>query len=99
MRKEARGTKPGSLIFIGEQKTAQVTVNVMQYDREDLVEKSAVSIEEALSMIDDRHMTWINVFGLHDTGLLSKIGERLNVDELMLEDMLNTDHRTRYHCR
>jgi magnesium transporter len=96
MRKEARGTKPGSLIFIGEQKTAQVTVNVMQYDREDLVEKSAVSIEEALSMIDDRHMTWINVFGLHDTGLLSKIGERLNVDELMLEDMLNTDHRTRF---
>lgn len=96
LRQGSRGTKPGSLIFIGEQRTEEVTVNVMQYDRTELVEKKDVSIDEALSMIDDRQMTWINVFGLHDTGLLSKIGERLSVDELMLEDMLNTDHRTRF---
>lgn len=96
MRLGARGTKPGSLIFIGDQKTEKVSVNVMQYDRTELEEKGELSIEEALSMIDDRHMTWINIFGLHETELLLRIGEKLHVDELMLEDMLNTDHRSRF---
>ncbi len=96
MRQSAKGTKPGSLIFIGDQKTEQVTVDVMRYDRTNLEEKEASSIDEALSMIDDQHMTWINIFGLHETDLFLKIGERLHVDELMLEDMLNTDHRPRF---
>lgn len=96
MQRGARGTKPGSLIFIGDQKTERVSVNVMQYDRTELEEKKDVTIEEALSMINDTHMTWINVFGLHETELLMRIGEKLNVDELMLEDMLNTDHRSRF---
>jgi magnesium transporter len=96
MRLGARGTRPGSLIFIGDQKTEKVIVNVMQYDRTDLEERTGVPIEEALSMINDRHMTWINIYGLHETELLMRIGERLNVDELMLEDMLNTDHRSRF---
>jgi magnesium transporter len=96
LRQGARGTRPGSLIFIGEQRTEEVTVNVMQYDRTELVEKTKVPIEEALSMINDRYMTWINIYGLHDTDLLMRIGEHRKVDELMLEDMLNTDHRSRF---
>lgn len=96
LRQGARGTRPGSLIFIGEQRTEEVTVNVMQYDRTELVEKTKVPIEEALSMINDRYMIWINIYGLHDTDLLMRIGEHRQVDELMLEDMLNTDHRSRF---
>jgi magnesium transporter len=96
MRLGSKGTKPGSLIFLGDKKTEQVTVNVMRFDRIELEEKIEVSIDDALAMIDDQHMTWINIFGLHDTGIMSKIGELLHVDELTLEDMLNTDQRSRF---
>ncbi len=95
MRLGARGTKPGSLIFIGEQKTEQVSIQVMKFDRTMLSEETPGTIEEALGMIEDGYMTWINIFGLHDTELVRSLGEQLNIDELMLEDILNTDHRTR----
>jgi len=96
LRPGAKGTKPGSLIFIGEQKTEEISIGVMKYDRTELEEVQPESIEEALGMIGERAMTWINIFGLHDTDLIRRLGEQMKIDELMLEDILNTDHRTRF---
>ncbi|MEZ5000418.1 MAG: CorA family divalent cation transporter [Bacteroidales bacterium] len=44
-------------------------------------------------MVSPDKVTWINIDGLHDTTLLSEIGERFRVPNLAMEDILNTDHR------
>jgi magnesium transporter len=88
-----KGAKPGSLIFVGEQQTDQVVIRVMQYDSKSLEEMEVDTIEQALAMINDRSMTWINIFGIHDPEVLAKLGTRFDIDVLLLEDMMNTDHR------
>ncbi|MEX0988069.1 MAG: magnesium/cobalt transporter CorA [Bacteroidales bacterium] len=95
-RSFSKGTKPGSLILIGKQQTEQVIIRVMQYDRNGLVEKETETIDEALSMINENELTWINIYGIHDPEVISTLGERLNVDSLILEDIMNTDHRPKY---
>jgi magnesium transporter len=95
-RSGARGTQPGSLILIGEQQTDRIEISVMKYDAKVVVEKPVNSIEEAMEMIGDSYMTWINIFGIHDTKLISSLGEKLEINNLVLEDILNTDHRPRY---
>lgn len=88
-----KGAKPGSLIFVGEQQTDRVVIRVMQYDANQLEEKEVDTIEEALSLINDSNMTWINIFGIHDPEVIAALGARFNIDLLLLEDMMNTDYR------
>ncbi len=88
-----KGAKPGSLIFVGEQQTERVVIKVMQYDENHLEEKEVETIDQALSLINENSMTWINVFGIHDPDVMIALGNRFDTDVLLLEDMMNTDHR------
>lgn len=94
-RAASKGTRPGTLIFIGEKRTEEVIINVMQFDAENLNETSTATIAEALSLIGGGKMTWINIFGLHDIGMIEELGKTLGLDNLLIEDFLNTDHRPR----
>ncbi|MDY0045213.1 MAG: magnesium/cobalt transporter CorA, partial [Syntrophales bacterium] len=49
--------------------------------------------EESLDFIDASTVTWINIDGLHDTGLIEKIGSNLGIHSLVLEDVLHTTQR------
>ncbi len=95
-RTASKGEAPGSLILIGEQKIDKVRIRVMSYDKEKLDEAECETLEEAFSFIDAGKMTWINIDGLHDPEIISTIGSRFDVPLLLLEDIMNTDHRPKY---
>ena len=40
-----------------------------------------------------KSVTWIDVAGLADLKAITAIGERFDLHPLLLEDVLNTDHR------
>jgi magnesium transporter len=54
------------------------------------------SIDDALSMISKRNMTWINIYGVHDPEVIGILGTRLGIDLLMQEDLMNTGHRPKF---
>jgi magnesium transporter len=95
-RGKAQGQVPGSLVFIGNQKMEKPIIQIMQYNVDHLVEKNISSIEEAYSMLNPSGVNWINIYGLHDMELISKLGELFNIPPLFLEDMVNTDQRPKY---
>ncbi len=92
-RGSVKGARPGSLILIGEQHSEQVEINVMQYDQNTLTEKKVESIDAALSMAGEEKLTWINIYGVHDPEVIAALGKQLDIDNLLLEDMMNTGHR------
>ena len=92
-RYASKGQVAGSLIFIGEQKIEKVRIRVMIIDTETLEEKECSSISEAISLVDPDKMTWINIDGLHDPELFSEIGKNFEVNALLLEDIMDTEHR------
>jgi magnesium transporter len=88
-----KGLQPGSLIHIGEQKVEKVRIRVIDYEEANLNEHEFESVEECFSFKDKPSVSWINIDGLHNIEVLRKLGAHFGIHNLVLEDILNTDHR------
>ena len=88
-----KGLSPGTLIHIGEKKSEEVKIFLMNYDQEQLQEKVLKKIEESFAYKDTPPITWINIDGLHDVDIIDKIGRHFGIHPLTLEDIVNTGHR------
>ncbi len=92
---EKSGLPPGTLVHIGEKKAETAIITLMEYGPDRVREKRVNSIEEVLPIKDSPGVIWINIDGLHETGLIEKIGERFNIHPLILEDILHTKTRSK----
>lgn len=87
------GLPPGTLLHVGEIKTAKPHASIFDYTAEGISEQS-LTAEEALSLTPPTQgIRWVNVYGLHDASLIARIGANFGLHPLVLEDILNTDQR------
>jgi magnesium transporter len=84
---------PGTVEYVGEKKTDRVTVSLIDYDESAVNEREIASIEECFPCRDSAETSWINVTGLHDTVLLTKLADQFGLHPLVLEDIVNTHQR------
>ncbi|MEI6613927.1 MAG: CorA family divalent cation transporter, partial [Chrysiogenales bacterium] len=87
------GLPPGSLIHIGEKRTKESRIHIIDYDENSLREKNTAALEECYAFKDTDSVTWIDIEGLKDTSLLEHLGNCFGLHPLILEDILNTDQR------
>ncbi len=87
------GLSPGTLLHVGEKKAEKTQFQIMAYSEHMLEEKEPDTIEEAFSFMRAPGVTWINIDGLHDMGVIEKIGNYFSLHPLVLEDIVNTQHR------
>ena len=87
------GKSPGSLIHLGEQRNTPVTINVIDYNAGSISEFKDVGIDELQKFIGNGSVTWINVDGIHDGEKIRHLGEVFGIHSLLLEDLMNPDHR------
>ena len=87
------GASPGTLVHVGEIKTADTRLKIVNYSESGLDEVELRSIEEAISRIESDKNTWMTLTGLHNVSLIEKIGKEFNIHPLILEDILNTNQR------
>ncbi len=87
------GLPPGSIIHVGEQKIEKVKITLIEYDEKKFESCEIHSVEEIDPYTDTPQVTWVNVYGLHDTELIKQIGEKFSIHPLVLEDILNTETR------
>jgi magnesium transporter len=87
------GLPPGTLVHVGADRTAKVRISLIDYDEEHFEEKEIRQIEEIFPFKESPTVTWINVDGIHDTGLMEKMGEHFGIHPLVLEDIVNTGQR------
>lgn len=92
-RVEAKGLAPGSLVFIGNQKIEKSSMKIIHYDKEHLEEIDIASVEEIPALKGAKSVSWLNIYGIHDTELIQRIGEIYDLHPLVLEDILNTGQR------
>jgi len=92
-RRKEVGSSPGTLLFVGEQKTDQPRISVMAYSAETLDEQDIQAVDRLQSMRQSPSRKWINLIGIHDTTMLEKFGLQFDIHPLTLEDIGNTGHR------
>jgi magnesium transporter len=92
--KSKLGMAPGSLVFTGQQKMAQVDISIIHYSEEHFEEKNPKTTEEVISLIKSFNgVTWINIDGLHDEKSIEEICTFLDIHKLSMEDILSVGQR------
>lgn len=87
------GEAPGSLLPVGEQKVAASSISLLEFGPQQLSEPSFDSVAAGLAYRPSQPVLWLNVYGLHDPGMMQAIGERFRLHPLVQEDILNNRQR------
>jgi len=88
-----KGLPPGSLVHIGNNVVDVVEIELIEYDLNHHVEEQLETISHTIPCKDNPYVSWININGISDTKLIGEIGKIFNLHPLLLEDILNTEHR------
>ena len=86
------GQSPGSLVYIGKKQTKQVQISELRYASDFCSERILDSITD-VTPVSEKEKIWINVNGVHDINVIEEIGQQFQIDKLVLEDIVNTQHR------
>jgi magnesium transporter len=95
LRRKSRkaGLPPGTLVHIGEERTAKVKITIIDYDESNLQERDILKVEECYPFKQKSTVTWINIDGIHNVDIIEKIGTHYGLHPLLLEDIVNTEQR------
>ncbi len=87
------GLPPGTLVYVGKERTKKVKITLIDYDEKHLIEKQLKRIEDCFIYADKPTVTWVNIDGIHRTDIIEKVGKHFNLHPLLLEDIVNTGQR------
>jgi len=87
------GTVPGSLVI--DPSWPKPVIKVMAYGPDSFEEKTVATVRELEAYIGKWPVTWINVDGLGDVGVLQQLGHLLNLHPLALEDVVSLRQRAK----
>src|ERR1700746_2205842 len=90
------GAPPGTIIYYGEDQTEKVRITLIEYNETEFIEKEFYDWEDCKAHVSPSMVKWINVDGIHDAGLVEKIGKYFNIHPLTLEDVVNTNQRPKF---
>jgi len=91
--KNRSGLAPGTLLHIGSQKTTDTDISSFNYNLDVLQETALNSEKDIMPFFSSDTVSWINITGLHDVELFSKLGDLLKIHPLILEDILDTSQK------
>lgn len=86
---------PGTPVHAAPEKQDTVTIEILDYSSTHYADMQMKQAEECLQFKQKKSVTWINVNGVHDVELLESLGEHFELHPLVLEDIANTDQRTK----
>jgi len=92
-RSKKAGLPPGTLVHIGEKRTEETKITLIDYDEANFQEREIKTVEQCFPFRDKPTVTWINVEGVHRVEVVEKLGNCFGLHPLVLEDILNTDQR------
>jgi magnesium transporter len=89
------GLPPGALVHIGKESTEKIIVSIMDFDQDNLLERTPDTIEAIFSPERQLSFRWVNITGVHEIDFIEKIGRYFNIHPLTLEDIVNTGQRSK----
>ncbi len=87
------GLPPGSLIYVGPDHGETSKLQLIRYNVRDMENIDPIDVSELSGSLLENGVNWINVEGLHDVGLVERIGNLFGLEQLLMEDILNTEQR------
>lgn len=97
IRKHKAGLPPGSVVFTGEKKVAEILTHFMAYSPDELVEETLIDPKDSEPGLGtDIQVKWFDTRGLHDTDVIVKLGSIFKMHALILEDITDVHQRPKW---
>lgn len=87
---------PGTTVFVGQQRRERASIDIIDFSPETIQEWHGADVATCLTCQAGQTITWINVNGVHDTGLIEELGDAFNLHPLTREDIANTSQRPKW---
>ncbi|WP_373071332.1 magnesium/cobalt transporter CorA [Zeaxanthinibacter enoshimensis] len=90
---QKKGKQPGAIIYVGDRGGMASSVNIMEYNWDQLQEYSLASMTELEKQRDSNTNSWIDIIGISDEKFIEDLGKKFEINNLALEDAINTQQR------
>jgi len=92
-RRTPPGASPGTLI--ADPNAPRPIIRVIAYSPDGITEQTIENVEYVRNFVGKWPVTWINVDGLGDATVISKLGEIFELHRLAMEDVLGVHQRAK----
>ncbi|MFT3886005.1 MAG: magnesium/cobalt transporter CorA [Flavobacteriales bacterium] len=92
-RSDKAGLPPGSLVGVSGDAMLPTTMKVFTYTLDGYTERDVRQVKDIALGDPLTSVTWIDIDGLADLKLINEVAECFGLHPLLIEDVLNTDHR------
>lgn len=90
------GTAPGTLVYTGEKRLDDVVLSFIDYGPDCHRVETLSAPQHCRELIARDSVSWINLTGLHQVELVRELGDIFKINDLVLEDILNTQHLPKF---
>jgi len=87
---------PGTTVFVGRQRLERASIDIIDFSPEAIREWHQADVATCRTCLAGPTVSWINVNGVHDTGLIEKLGDAFDLHPLTREDIANTSQRPKW---
>ena len=87
------GLPPGSLVHVSQGGQEQAQFHLFVYGGSQFAESHPKNLSELPAELPPGERAWLNIDGLGDDAVMRAMAERFGLHPLLVEDILNTDHR------
>lgn len=95
-RSSKAGMAPGSVIHVGERKLKTPRISLAYYSASNYQEHEISDLPASIPFLDETQTTWLNMDGIHETEVVARIGEYLDLHPLLQEDLVNAAQRPKF---
>jgi len=92
-RSRKAGLLPGTPVHIGAVRGHPPRLTLMNFDGERLEESEISGLTAAAGTREQPGVTWINIEGVHEVGVLEQFAQSFGLHPLVTEDIANTSQR------
>ena len=91
-RSKKAGLPPGTLLS-ADSPGERASITIMDYDEGHFAEKTVETAEECAKFRNTQTVTWIDVNGVKDAGVVEALGKDFGIHPLVLEDIMTPGQR------
>lgn len=96
LKRRPIGISPLELVHVGNKNVENTKIELFRYNIDGVDElwcdeKQGIKTDDIL----DKHINWVNIYGLDSIATINSIGEVFNINKLLLADLLDTKLRSK----
>jgi len=87
---------PAKFSFTGSSVDEEMDIQLFKYNGKEVKEFKGLSYNDLKSFDSDKHIYWLNIYGLFDSETIAQICRKYGIHDLVIQDILDVNQRPKY---